>query len=300
MVRPVHLYALTSAVLAASLPAVSHGQSPQYDGYCYVRSADMKRDASTTPCLKGEYYVYTDTFKPAPRAPQGYVVEYFTRRPNRTLYSQVYNASTLTQNFEPGAQNNFGNRPRANNAYAGNGGAAYGGYTSQGYASQGYGSQGYESQGYAADKGANWAYQGQSYSDQSDDDTPAGVRSTDQTYAYGSAGNPSRVYNYGAFSHDEAYGDEQPGSIGPSSNDDAQRPYDNDRTVTGWRDDSGRWHVDRPAAIGWRDTNGQWHVGRVTGYGWRDDAGYWHEQNSDAAYGDDSNSRYGESDSSGY
>jgi len=102
--------ALTAAALTLGV-STAHAQT-RYDGYCYVNSADMATDAAATPCLNGEYYAYTDGYRPAPRAPRGYQVEYFTSRPSRDLYSQVYNASTLTANFDPGARNHFGNGDR--------------------------------------------------------------------------------------------------------------------------------------------------------------------------------------------
>ncbi len=105
--------ALTAASLALVAPA-AHAAAAGYDGYCYVRSAGT----AAKPCMNGEYYAYTDGYKPAPRAPKGYRVAYFTHRPSRTLYSQVYNASTLTANFEPGASNHFGNGGQY--AYSGN------------------------------------------------------------------------------------------------------------------------------------------------------------------------------------
>lgn len=101
---------MSCAVLtAATLTAVPAHAATGYDGYCYVRSAG----AAAKPCLNGEYYAYTDGYRPAPRAPRGYRVAYFTHRPSRNLYSQVYNASTLTANFEPGASNHFGQGSRS-------------------------------------------------------------------------------------------------------------------------------------------------------------------------------------------
>jgi hypothetical protein len=109
--------ALTAAVLTASAPA-AHAQTRQYDGYCYVRSGDDDVTASSARCLNGEYYAYTDGYKPAPRAPEGYEVAYFTHRPGRDSYTYLYNASTLTQNFDPGAGNHFGNGAGNGRAYA--------------------------------------------------------------------------------------------------------------------------------------------------------------------------------------
>lgn len=103
--------ALTAATLA--LAPTAHAATG-YDGYCYVRAGGT----AAKPCLNGEYYTYTTGYKPAPRAPKGYRVAYFTHRPSRNLYSQVYNASTLTANFEPGANNHFGNGGQY--AYTGN------------------------------------------------------------------------------------------------------------------------------------------------------------------------------------
>lgn len=108
--------ALTAATLTLGAPA-AQAQTRQYDGYCYVRSDDMATNAATAPCLKGEYYVYTDSYRAAPRAPEGYQVEYFTHRPSHELYSRVYNASTLTANFDPGASNHFGAGDGAGYAY---------------------------------------------------------------------------------------------------------------------------------------------------------------------------------------
>ena len=103
---------LTAVALSLGIPA-AHAQDAQqgqtYDGYCYVRSDDMVANSNTASCLNGEYYAYTDGYRPAPRAPRDYQVEYFTHRPSHDVYSQVYNASTLTANFDPGARNHFGN-----------------------------------------------------------------------------------------------------------------------------------------------------------------------------------------------
>ena len=103
--------ALTAVALTLGVPAAhaqDDQQAPQYDGYCYVRSEDMAASSATASCLNGEYYAYTDGYRPAPRAPRDYQVEYFTHRPSRDVYSQVYNASTLTANFDPGARSHFG------------------------------------------------------------------------------------------------------------------------------------------------------------------------------------------------
>ena len=111
---------VSCAALAAALTlgvSAAHAQTRQYDGYCYVRSDDMSANTSTdqdgvarigAPCMNGEYYAYTDGYRAAPRAPDGYQVEYFTQRPSHDVYSQVYNASTLTANFDQGASNHFG------------------------------------------------------------------------------------------------------------------------------------------------------------------------------------------------
>ncbi len=104
-----------AAITAATLTLAPVAHAASYDGYCYVRSAGT----AAKTCLSGEYYAYTNGYKPAPRAPKGYRVAYFVHRPSRDLYSQVYNASTLTANFEPGADNHFGNGGQY--AYSGNG-----------------------------------------------------------------------------------------------------------------------------------------------------------------------------------
>ncbi len=103
--------AFTAATFAFA--PVAHADTA-YDGYCYVRSSGTAAKA----CMNGEYYAYTDGYRPAPRAPKGYRVAYFMHRPSRTLYSQVYNASTLTANFDPGASNHFGQGGQY--AYSGN------------------------------------------------------------------------------------------------------------------------------------------------------------------------------------
>jgi hypothetical protein len=107
--------ALTAATVTLGLSAAhaqqahaQDAQADQYDGYCYVQSDDMAANAAKAPCMSGEYYAYTDGYRPAPRAPAGYEVEYFTHRPSRDVYSRVYNASTLTANFDPGARSHFG------------------------------------------------------------------------------------------------------------------------------------------------------------------------------------------------
>jgi hypothetical protein len=116
MVRSLVSCAALAAALTLGVPA-AQAQTRQYDGYCYVRSDDMNANTSAdpdgvtrsaAPCMNGEYYAYTDAYRAAPRAPDGYQVEYFTQRPSHDIYSRVYNASTLTANFDPGASNHFG------------------------------------------------------------------------------------------------------------------------------------------------------------------------------------------------
>ncbi len=113
--------ALTAAALTLAAPA-AHAQTRSYDGYCYVRPDDMNANAAR--CLNGEYYAYTNGYKPAPRAPDGYEVAYFTHRPGRDVYTYLYNASTLTQNFEPGAESHF--RTPGTPTYTANSDDAYG------------------------------------------------------------------------------------------------------------------------------------------------------------------------------
>ncbi len=263
---------LTTAALAALTAGVAgaaHAQdSAHYDGYCYVRSADMARNNSTDSygnqratarCMNGEYYVYTDSYKAAPAAPRGYQIEYFTHRPSKDVYGALYNASTLTQNFDPGAQNRFngGGQSSFNSDYA---------ETAAQY------NQAQQSQQYSQSQ----------YPPSSDNGYNAG-----QNYSNGYAYNTdSRGYNQ------SAYSDPQPGAVdqdrsgdqGYSNSDD--RGYGDRSRTTGWRDENGQWHIGKPAAFGWRDDNGRWHVGRYAAAGWQDSDGNWHEN----AAGSDGNS----------
>ena len=126
MIRPLVCTAALAAAMTLGVSA-AHAQTRQYDGYCYVRSDDMSANTSNdpngvarsgAPCMNGEYYAYTEGYRAAPRAPDGYQVEYFTQRPSHDVYSQVYNASTLTANFDQGASNHFGAGDGAGNGYA--------------------------------------------------------------------------------------------------------------------------------------------------------------------------------------
>ena len=198
--------ALAAAALTLGAPA-AQSQTRQYDGYCYVRPDDMATNAATAPCLNGEYYAYTDSYRAAPRAPDGYQVEYFTRRPSHDVYSEVYNASTLTENFDPGASNHFG---------AGDGGYAYNGDT-----------------GYHDDRdGGDRAYDPH-YAQQpqpSDQDVQPG------------AVNGERVAGWRDDRGEWHVG--QPTAFG--WRDDSGRWHVGKLSAYGWQDDQGEWHAQVP------------------------------------------------------
>jgi hypothetical protein len=198
--------ALTAAALTPGAPG-AQAQTRQYDGYCYVRSDDMATNPATAPCLNGEYYVYTDSYRAAPRAPRGYQVEYFTRRPSHELYSQVYNASTLTANFDPGASNHFG---------AGDGGYAYNN-GSERYADRRY-DQPY-SQPY--NQTYNPSYNQDDYSD-----TQPGAVSSERVTGWR---DDRGQWHIG-----------QPSAFG--WRDDSGRWHVGQLSTYGWQDDQGQWH----------------------------------------------------------
>ena len=227
MVRSLVSFAALAAALTMGVSA-AHAQTRQYDGYCYVRSDDMNANTLTdqdgvarsgAPCMNGEYYAYTDGYRAAPRAPDGYQVEYFTQRPSHDVYSQVYNASTLTANFEPGASNHFG---------AGDGG----GYASAQVGGDDNGRYGDNSQ-YAAQS----QYRPQ---DSQDPYTPGydPQRSSQYDPQPGAVDDPDRVAGW---------------------RDDRGRWHVGQPAAVGWRDDNGRWHVGQLAAYGWQDDQGEWH-----------------------------------------
>lgn len=248
------------AALTVGVASAAHAQdTARYDGYCYVRSADMARNSSTDAygnqrgtarCMNGEYYVYTDTYKAAPAAPRGYQIEYFTHRPSSDVYSALYNASTLTQNFDPGAQNRFngGGQSNFNSDYAET--------AAQYNQSHQYSQQQYQP---SYDNGYN---SGQNYNN--------GYAYNTDSRGYNS-GNSDQNYNQGYYS------DQQPGAVDRDDQGYSDNGYSDRSRVKGWRDENGQWHTGMPAAFGWRDENGRWHVGRFAAYGWQDSDGQWHE-----------------------
>ena len=217
---------VSCAALAAALTlgvSAAQAQTRQYDGYCYVRSDDMNANISTdpdgvahsgAPCMNGEYYAYTDGYRAAPRAPDGYQVEYFTQRPSHDVYSQVYNASTLTANFDPGASNHFGAGDGAGYAYN----QDAGGGTSQ-YASQPqYGSPQYSPSQYTPGYAPQY------------DPQPGAV--DDPNHVAGWRDDRGR-WHVG-----------QPEAVG--WRDENGRWHVGQLAAYGWQDDQGQWHEEAP------------------------------------------------------
>ncbi len=231
MVRSLVSGAALAAALALGVSA-AHAQTRQYDGYCYVRSDDMNANTSTdqagvsrsgAPCMNGEYYAYTDGYRAAPRAPDGYQVEYFTQRPSHDVYSQVYNASTLTANFDAGASNHFG---------AGDG---------AGYA-------------YNQDtRGDN-----SQYADQSQYSSQPQYSPQDQYAPQSQYGSGSYTPGYNPQSDPQPGAVDDPNRVA-GWRDDRGHWHVGQPEAIGWRDENGRWHVGQLAAYGWQDDQGQWH-----------------------------------------
>ena len=277
--------ALALAAAAGVSAAYAQAVSDRYDGYCYVRPADMQRNSytdnrgvthSSARCYQGEYYAYGNSYYAAPAAPQGYQVEYFSHRPAQTYYDHVYEAS--------GASSTYGSN---DDSYQGD--DRYGG------------SDQYADQRRYSDSDR--------YGDSSDDQDRSSYGSS---YAdNGSYGQDNRYSPYGnsSYSHSGSdtsnYGNSSYGNSSYDSSDDSpdsnnasyDHGYKSHSALAGWRDDAGQWHVGRPRAIGWEDENGKWHEGQIAAYGWRDSRGGWHEDNSSSASTSYDN---GYSDDSGY
>jgi len=124
---------LTGIGLAASLtlPGLAMAQDVRnYDGYCYVRQKDAKRNGliigavaggllgsqvsknerglgaiigavaggaigqnigkSSVKCYNGEYYAYQGQYYDPPPGPSGYVPVFYEQRPPERMYSHVY------------------------------------------------------------------------------------------------------------------------------------------------------------------------------------------------------------------
>lgn len=117
------------AMIASSVAAQSYDVR-QYDGYCYIRKQDAKREGAVTGaiiggligsqaskherglgtiagaiiggvvggnigrssvrCYNDEYYAYQGHYYEPSAAPSGYIVMYYRSRPGRDHYSHVY------------------------------------------------------------------------------------------------------------------------------------------------------------------------------------------------------------------
>jgi hypothetical protein len=119
--------------VAGSLPGLAQAQGRDvrsYDGYCYMKQADAKRNGAiigavtggligsqvskherglgaiagaviggaigsnagknSAKCYNGEYYSYQGKYYDPPSAPSGYVPVFYEQRPPERLYSHVY------------------------------------------------------------------------------------------------------------------------------------------------------------------------------------------------------------------
>jgi hypothetical protein len=127
----IKLMAGVTLMLALGAPVVAAAQdSNQYDGYCYAKETDAKRNGliigaiaggvvgsqvsknekglgtvigavaggalgrqigkSSVKCLNGEYYSYENGAYSPGPAPEGYVPVYYKTRPESTMYQNVY------------------------------------------------------------------------------------------------------------------------------------------------------------------------------------------------------------------
>lgn len=154
-----------AVLLALGAPVVASAQdSNQYDGYCYAKETDAKKNGliigaiaggligsqvsknerglgtvagavaggalgrqigkSSVKCMNGEYYSYQNGAYSPAAAPDGYVPVYYKTRPDSTVYQTVYYDAD-----GPNSRNRGG------------------------YASNGYNNGGYSNGGYANDSG---------------------------------------------------------------------------------------------------------------------------------------------------
>ncbi len=277
MIRPLLSSSFSSAavlglcaMLTAPLPAAAqpgqarYAQDRRFDGFCYVHQDSVQAQSETDywgtrrgygRCYRGEYYVYTGRYVAAPQAPEGYVARYFTRRPDKAFYDRVYNASTLTENFDPNGDD------RARNDYYNDS------YNND--SNRNYNRDDRRDDGRAYDRDSRVEeYPADPYS-RTDDRRPTSDNNTDQVGRYEQSA-PSDDYAR------DSRGPDADGYVAPY---DARQSYPE---TEGWQDDQGAWHIGRPRAVGWQDDNGQWHEGQVQTYGRRDRNGEWHETQGDA------------------
>ncbi len=260
------MFASLGLACLAVLPSVASAQqSARLDGYCYVRQADMQRNASVDSsgvkrayarCYNGTYYAYSGEAYSAPAAPDGYQVAYYSRRPGAEYYSRVVDASTR---YESSRSSSTTSTYTGGDRYA----------TTSGYGSTAYGSTAY-----------------------GDDDRRQGG------YVGGADAYDDSRDSAGGYADDRGYRTDDRDYRANGDRDDRSSDYGYDRndrgqaSVQGWRDDSGQWHAGRPRAVGWQDEAGRWHIGSVEAYGWRDAGGQWHEAQEDGNSDDGSRDRY--------
>lgn len=129
--RKMKIVAGVALAVALGVPAVASAQAGnQYDGYCYAKESDAKRNGliigaiaggvvgsqvsknekglgtvigavaggalgrqigkSSVKCLNGEYYSYQNGAYSPQPSPEGYVPVYYKTRPESTMYQTVY------------------------------------------------------------------------------------------------------------------------------------------------------------------------------------------------------------------
>lgn len=219
-------------LLALGVPVAASAQdSSQYDGYCYAKETDAKRNGliigaiaggvvgsqvsknerglgavigavaggalgreigkSSVKCMNGEYYSYQNGAYTPDPAPDGYVPVYYKTRPDSSVYQTVY--------YDPHGKDSRG--------------------------------------GYA-------------------------YNNDDNAYA---SNDDNRAYN-GNYSADSGY--RTSGTVQGYRDD--QGAWHTGRPVAfGWKDERGDWHEGRIDAYGWRDSGGRWHQSpsNNSGYG---------------------------------
>ncbi len=124
------LAAMTLTGLAPTLAMADNRDVRNYDGYCYVKQSDAKRNGlivgavaggligsqvskherglgavlgaiaggaigsnvgkSSVKCYNGEYYSYQGHYYDPPAGPSGYVPVFYEQRPSDRMYSHVY------------------------------------------------------------------------------------------------------------------------------------------------------------------------------------------------------------------
>lgn len=143
-------------IAGLTLPGMAMAQRDvrNYDGYCYVKQTDAKRNGlivgavaggllgsqvsknerglgavigaiaggaigqnvgkNSVKCYNGEYYAYQGSYYDPPSGPSGYVPVFYEQRPSSGMYSQVYYDRDRHASPPPYSYNDYRNRNGGN------------------------------------------------------------------------------------------------------------------------------------------------------------------------------------------